>query len=256
MNVQVNECKTYGKILLISGHYDINYIKAIFKLLWTVIFIDLAKLLENRSVKALASCESACNHHKSWQIFEIFFQGTSREIITYYVRKCLSTNTNPTLEGLYALVAGSKGLNMQLMFKVVFTYCLALHLYRKGVRRNNKDIILSAMQKLSVLFYGLYKTQYMEIDLKHKINMSQCPLEVKEFIEQWYGMTQPGNLSKCEGADFILESKNKRIKMWLPPGVPTIQRWLRVYRNLESVERMKEKLSSNGEEENDDTGFR
>ena len=79
----------------------------------------------------------------------------------------------------------------------------------------------------------------MEIDLRHKINLSQCPSDVKDFIEQCYGMSQSGHRSKCEGGDFILESKNKRMKLWLPPGVPTLQRWLRVCRNLQSVEKMK-----------------
>ena len=257
-NVDVKACKTFGRILLVPGlgHFEINYIKAIFKLLWTVIFIDLAKLLGYRSIKALASCESATNHHKSWQIFEIFLNGTSREMLTYYVKQCLSVNQNPTVDGFYKWIAGSKSKNMQFMFKVIFTFCLALHVYRIGVRRNNKDYILSAMKKLSVLFYGLNMTQYMEIDLKHRLNMSQCPQEVKQFVEQCYGMSQSGHVSKCEGGDFILESKNKRMKMWLPPGVPTFKRWLRVCRNLESVEQMKEKIGNSGNDDIGDNIFR
>ena len=173
INVPLNECKTYGHILLIPGlgHNEINYINAIFKLMWTVIFIDLVKLLGYRSIKALASCESASNHHNSWQIFQTFLQGTSREIITYYVRNCINTNTNPTVDGLYKWVQNSKSPNLKHLFKVVFTYCLALHFHSKGVRRNNKDVILSAMNKLTALFYGLNMAQYMEIDLRHKINL-------------------------------------------------------------------------------------
>lgn len=70
-DLEVKDCKTYGGILLIPGpgHCEINYIKVIFKSLWTIILIDLAKLLGYRSVKALASCESVSSHHKSWQFF-------------------------------------------------------------------------------------------------------------------------------------------------------------------------------------------
>lgn len=87
-NINTDECKTYGNILLLPGlgHYEINITKALFKLLWPVIFIDLAKMLGFRTIKALTCCEAATNHHKSWQILQIFLKGTSRELLLPYVR--------------------------------------------------------------------------------------------------------------------------------------------------------------------------
>jgi len=41
------------------GHYEINMVKALFKLLWQVGIQDLGKMLGFRSPKALATCESA-----------------------------------------------------------------------------------------------------------------------------------------------------------------------------------------------------
>lgn len=102
-------------------------------------------------------------------------------------------------------MAESRSPNIKFMFKVVFTYCLGLHLYKKGIRRNNKGIILSSMHKLSALFYGLDITQYMEIDLRHKLNRSQCPPEVNEFVEQCYGLSQFGPESKCKFGDYPRE---------------------------------------------------
>ena len=58
------------------------------------------------------------------------------------------------------------------------------------------------------------------------------------------------------GGDFILESKNKRIKMWLPLGVHTIQRWLRVCHNLESVDCIKDRIGKADADDSTDTVFR
>lgn len=41
------------------GHFEINMTKALFKLLWELCLVDLAKMLGFKSPKALASCQSA-----------------------------------------------------------------------------------------------------------------------------------------------------------------------------------------------------
>ena len=114
-------------------------------------------------------------------------------------------------------------MNFKFLFKSVFTYCFGLQLFRRDLRCNNPDVILAAINKLSSLFYGLNMTQYMEIDIRHNITMSQCPDDIKQFINQTIGMSQSGHPSKCEGVDFILESTYRRMKMWTPPDVPTLK---------------------------------
>ncbi|XP_046560156.1 uncharacterized protein LOC124269189 [Haliotis rubra] len=49
-----------------------------------------------------------------------------------------------------------------------------------------------------------------------------------------------GHVSRGEGADFILEASNRRVKMWMPPGVPTEHSWRRSCRNLDKLEKMLE----------------
>ena len=256
--INVYASRTYGNILLIPGlgHYEINYTKAIFKLLWTVILIELAKLLGFRSIKALVSCEAATNHHKSWQIIQIFFKATARELLVPYVKECIRNGDDPELKGLYTWLNNCKSKNMKFLFTCVFTYCFGLHLFRKGVRRGNYQVIVTAMNKLSPLFYGFNKTQYMEIDLRHNITMNQCPDVVQQFISHALALSQSGHPSKCEGGDFILESKNKRMKMWLPSGAPTWERWLRVCRNLDSMDRMKDSICDGLNNDSMEEGFR
>lgn len=94
------------------------------------------------------------------------------------------------------------------------------------------------MQKLSVLFYGLNMTQYQEIDVRRQLIYNESPDDVKTLIKHLSCMSQSGHPSKGEGCDFILENQNKRVKMWMPPGVANEKRWLRVYRNLPSMEKV------------------
>ncbi|XP_069122376.1 uncharacterized protein [Argopecten irradians] len=60
-NVSLHHCRKYKNIILLPGlgHYEINMVKAVFKLLWPVCIVDLAKMLEFKTTKALASCENA-----------------------------------------------------------------------------------------------------------------------------------------------------------------------------------------------------
>ena len=53
--IDISAHRTYGNFLLIPGseHFEINYTKAIFNLLWNVIHIELAKLLDFEALKPL-----------------------------------------------------------------------------------------------------------------------------------------------------------------------------------------------------------
>ena len=75
--------------------------------------------------------------------------------------------------------------------------------------------------------------------MRHNISMHQFPDVVEQFICHALALSQPGHPSKCEGGHLILVSRNKIMKMWLPSGAPTWERWLRVCRNLDSTDRMK-----------------
>lgn len=51
-------------------------------------------------------------------------------------------------------------------------------------------------------------------------------------------MLDLGHNSKGEGGDFLLEKINRKIKRWMPPGVPNEKRWQRVCRNLDRIEKL------------------
>ena len=88
-------------------------------------------------------------------------------------------------------------------------------------------------------------TSYMEIILRFHNMLKKAPPEILKYVSQNIMCSQSGHPTKAEGGDFILESVNKKIKSWMPPGVPTEDRWIRVCRNLPCMDLIKKTLKAN-----------
>ncbi|XP_062603684.1 uncharacterized protein LOC134265484 [Saccostrea cucullata] len=239
-NDSKQKCRKYNNIVMIPGlgHYEINMTKALFRLLWDIALVDLAKLLGFQSPKAQASCKSANDHHKSWQILTIFMEAMSSELLTTYIKDTRESSP-PSYLGFYEWYLGVRNPNYKFMAEVVFTYCLALHVFRAGVRRNNTLAINAGKTKFSPLFFGLNMPIYMETYIRDSFLRIQCPDIVRQFLEDNESYSVSGNESKGEGGDFILEAKNRRTKMWIPSGVPENNRWLNVCRCIDKLEKVR-----------------
>ena len=204
-----------------------------------------------RSIKALTSCEKCTDHHKAWPMLQILFNAGTKALIKPYVRQCIETKTPLSLTGLNKYLS-EQSPNYMLIFKCIFTFLFAMNLCRSSVRRRNFVLLSVALHKLSTLFYGLNMTSYLEITLRYENILKKAPPEIKTFITENIACSQSDHPSKTEGGDFILESVNKKIKSWMPPGVPTEDRWMRVCRNLPSMDCIKltlqQKLGEGGEQ--------
>ena len=64
---------------------------------------ELAKLLHYNTIRAQVACKNANDHHKAWQMLEIFLYGTADELLVPFVRQCLTNNMIPSVEKFYAL---------------------------------------------------------------------------------------------------------------------------------------------------------
>lgn len=64
------------------------------------------------------------------------------------------------------------------------------------------------------------------------------PPEVRQCLKENEPFSTPGHQSTGEGRDFILEAVNKRIKMFLPQGLPTQSQWTKVCKNLDNLEKV------------------
>ncbi|XP_045198503.2 uncharacterized protein LOC123552823 [Mercenaria mercenaria] len=240
LNLDIKECQKYKNILLIPGfgHIDINVTKALFKLMWKVCIKDLAVILGWKSLKALTACENCTDHHKATQILQILFESLKMELLKPFVAECEEKHEHPTIEQLYEYV-GKQSKNYIFHFKCTFTYLFAWKMLKKGMRRANYNYIKMSMDKLSTLFYGLNMTTYMDLWFRFDNTVLQAPPEVQDFIKKNICMSQSGHPSKAEGGDFILERTNKKIKSYMPHGVPTDERWTRVCRSIDNIEEIK-----------------
>ncbi|XP_062613499.1 uncharacterized protein LOC134275243 [Saccostrea cucullata] len=227
-------------ILLVPGlgHFEINMTKAIIKLVWEIFGEDLAKMLGYRTAKALSACHDASDHHKAFQFVEILLYGTGDELLIPYVRDCISSGDSPSALGYFRWCSSVKDCNYRFVQEIVFTYILALYMFRVGVRRNNSQVMMAGRIKFAPLFFGLNKFNYQQIEVLDSIMRLSAPSEVLHFINENESMTQSGHHSKGEGGDFILESKNKETKRWLPPGAPKFIHWNQACRNLDKLEKV------------------
>ncbi|XP_060557718.1 uncharacterized protein LOC132718104 isoform X2 [Ruditapes philippinarum] len=229
-------------LLLIPGygHLEMNVVKSCFKLLWDISLQDLAQMLGFRTPRALVCCQNCTDHHKAWMMLKIFLFGTIDELLYTYVSFIRIEKQTPTVDGLYAYKAQSEDKNYRFMCDVLLNYVLAVFVFRCGVRRNNYRYIMAGKCKFMKLFYGFNQTYYQEImfrDLKARVF---APEEVKQFLENTESFSISGDHSKGEGGDFVLEAVNGRAKRWLPPGIPTQNHWLKVCRNLDSLQKIKD----------------
>jgi hypothetical protein len=75
------------------------------------------------------------------------------------------------------------------------------------------------------------------LDALNNINRSFIPAEIQDFIEKNETIKCKNGVNN-EAFDFIVEQKNKKVKYWLPLGVPTDNHWIKVTRNLEKLDKV------------------
>ncbi|KAJ8300354.1 hypothetical protein KUTeg_021873 [Tegillarca granosa] len=112
-------------------------VKALFRLLWDVCLIVLAKMLGFVSVKALASCQLL-----NWQIIQIFMDAMIEEILVFLK--------------LIVVVKMFHPLSTHSISGCQYSHTVFLYMYfERGVRRNNASVIHSSKAKRSLLNHFL-----------------------------------------------------------------------------------------------------
>lgn len=64
----------------------------------------------------------------------------------------------------------------------------------------------------------------------------QCPSAVHDFIKQNESYSVSGNESKGGGGDFVLENLNS--KSFMPPGLPSNEKWLTISRDIDKLDKV------------------
>ncbi|CAC5407837.1 unnamed protein product [Mytilus coruscus] len=195
-------------------------------------------MLGFRTIRAQTCCQMATDHHKAMQMLEITLFGFANELIQEYCVYSKQNKIVPSVEGYFAWFDEVKNENVIFTSEVIFTYILSLYLFRAAAGRNNPSLILASRMKFAPLFYALNMTNYQELHCRDIIMHMTMPDDVKSLINQNQAFSCSGHPSKGEGGDFILEAKNRRTKTWMPPCIPSEDRWYRVCRNQDRLEKV------------------
>ena len=237
----------FGDILLRPGpgHIEMNMARALIKMIWHPYMQCLAILLGFRSPRAQDVIHNGVDHHRSRQILTTFFHSLSKELLKPYVQQY----TNPTADHFMSWVESEEVSDPNYLFawRVCFSYLLAFTLYTEGVRKNNHDHMMAARVVFAPLFFGRNHPRYRELHMRDLMDRVQCPPQLSKNIKENKSFTASGVVNKGQGADFLHEEVNKRVKSLLPPGAVTEDTWKRVCRNADKLEAMKCKgITSSG----------
>ncbi|XP_070548038.1 uncharacterized protein [Ptychodera flava] len=216
------------------GHMEMNMIKSYFELNWETFLSCLSNLMGFCSEKAQKYAKRCSDNHKAWELLEIFYLGSTDELLIPYVRSDLLKKQSPSVEGFMKFLKTVTDPNYIYLAEQIFTYCQAIINYRAGVRRNNSDVMMAGRIKFSPIFHARNHPKYMYIDIADTIDRVIYPQKLRDFISQNESVSVSGDHSRGEGMDFILESFNKSSKTWVT-GVPDSKEWVIIFRNLSKL---------------------
>ena len=238
---------TYGHefdwIVLVPGllHLEMNAGRSFVNLNWDIFMKEIARELGFESQRALEYAKKGSDHHKMWKMLEITYLALTDELLTTYVRAC-GTERKPTVDGYWEWTQGVHNPNYIYLQQMTFTYLHGLMLLRDGSRKGNAFAIETAKAKLSPLFFGRHHPTYRRIVTSDKFIMGMMPNAVREALEASITLSRTGSMGHFQGGDACLEEVNKDAKSWKPPGVPSDSQWLRIFRNLDDLNKVREIL--------------
>ena len=222
------------------GHIELNMAKALLSLMWTPILSHFVKQLGFRTSHAQDVVRNGVDHHRSRQILEVALQAISAELLIPYIRDCISHNIRPSFSGYFAWIETNVNDPVyNFLFDICFTYLLAFKLYNEATRKNNSDRMMAARVAFAPIFTGRNHPKYRELHLRDLVLRTQLPDDMAQHIKENEAFSVSGDAAKGQGADFIQEEKNRVIKSFLPPGMPTEEIWRNISRKADDLLLMK-----------------
>ena len=202
-----------------GGHFEMNSIKSFFELNWETFLEKLCDVMGYKSEPAKYVAKTCKDHHKAWELILIFFFASLRELVTIYVRE---TKSSPSANSLSAsgffefTKIKTKNPSFLYLFSQVTTYAFAIINFRMGVRRNNYKVTLSAVHKLGGLFHDHNHPYYQLIEVYYISRLFTLQKDVELLYQTYYTISVPGDPSRAEDWDFVLENVNKKTQSWIP----------------------------------------
>jgi hypothetical protein len=235
--------QVFDNILLVpgAGHMEMNLVKAIFSVLRDIGLEDIVEKFGFKSKNAKDYIIKGYNHHLSWQVLYIILMSFSAELIFNYVKS--KGNVNVSIADFQKWVHSDvKNPNFLMWYDLVFDWLLGLYCFRSGVRRGNSEFTIAGRQKIAPIMFIQNHPIYQMIIFRDMQIRCEAPDEVRKYIESNESFSPSGDHYRGEGGDFIVENENRSLKSHLPPGVPTLRRWVLASRSLEKLKENRRKV--------------
>ncbi|CAL8110280.1 unnamed protein product [Orchesella dallaii] len=221
-----------------------NILRSIFAVWFPFTIEPIAELLGFRSAKAKSYCQSGSDHHKSWSILRIVFEGIVDELLYSYVVKGLSEPTiGPTVDDFMAKVKTSLNENVIFAHQFAFEICFPLLLFRSGIRQCNFIVGIQAREVAAGIFYAFRHPKYQKINALDLFELQMMPKDLRKSV-YLESVRIPGS-SIGQGIDFLLEQRNKQMKRYVVySGVPTFDQWIKASNSMPVLDEICNKLES------------
>ena len=172
--------------------------------------------------------------------------GALRELVTPYVRECLSSKhvMLPTPEGFMQWTPSkcNQDSNYHYLHDQVLRYSQGIINFRAGVRRCNSELRMSAKFMTKELFHGRNHPCYQNLEVMDVVQSKFMPVQVKHVFSKYSSVCTSNNKSAGQGLDYQHEQINRWIKSHLPDGiVPQKKHWMKACHYFEALKKVKEK---------------
>ena len=233
--------REFSWLIPISGllHFEMNGARAFLKRNVAVFIRAMGNQLGFKSPKAQEYLLKGSDHHKTWQLLEMLYSAVGLELLHPYVMQACKSKSNPTVSGYWNWCKNISDPNYVYMQHMIMTYLHSLMMLRSGVRKCNFSLIEDSKTKIAELFFSGNHPIYQKILVSDTLDTLLMPNELREVKKKYVSHSRTGHSGKFQGGDACLEEVNKESKSWLKlSGIPSEERWLRIFRNLDSLNKV------------------
>ena len=224
-------------------HNVLLYIPGLRDITFSVYGEKLAPLLGSRTPRAMQWFKNCSDTHQAWESTLVEMGTLGRELMVKFGKDCLSSGMPLEQISLdkflndYIVKQTKKSPNYKFCFDVLTHYYMAIKLFDIGIHRNHMDYIQTGLDYFRDVWHSRNHPIYrclIEI-LEHKKNYLPDS-DVKTFILKSQSLLTSDNLTTGQAPDFRLEESNAGAQHQLPPGIPSKDVWLRIYRHWEGLQ--------------------
>ena len=166
-----------------------------------------------------------------------------REVMVTFVTDCLSSGMSDkeiTLEvflNQYVDKKSKKCPNFKFVYDILTNYYMAVKVFDLGIHRNHTDYIQCGLDYFRDVWHSRNHPIYrclIEI-FEHKKNFLPQS-DLKTFILKTQSVLTSEDLTTGQAPDFRLEESNAGAQHQLPPGIPSKEVWIRIYRHWDGLQ--------------------